>query len=204
MARGMRERWLTISRPAMGLVLALGLLALPAYAASAVSTEYMQQFAQQGRAVFVMEYLDAAGSATLTRRVEPLTSFDLTSTVRRRYNQTHIRSYGIVPCPKATIRFGGAIVDCPTMSVQLVRQGIENAVVILCRAFAVEDMKPEQQANCYELNRHTRRATSTDEAIVFLGLGDLELDRSGKPRRPDLQRSHEEANQQRLGLHGID
>jgi len=187
-----------------GAILAVAAGAAPAQAIEPVTTEYMLQFEQQGRAIFVMEYVDAGNTAIITRRVEPLTSFDLTSTVRRRYNQTHIRSYGIAPCPKPTIRFGGALVDCPTMSVQLVRQGIENAMVILCRAFAVEEMKPEQQANCYEFNRHTRRANSTDEGIVFLGLGDLEFDPSGRPLRADLLRSRDEAKHQGLGIHGVD
>lgn len=184
------------------LVVAAG--ATPAHAIEPVTTEHLLQFEQHSRAIFVMEYVDAGNTAIVTRRIEPLASFDLTSTVRRRYNQTYIRSYGIAPCPKPTIRFGGALVDCPTMSVQLVRQGIENAVVILCRAFAVEETKPEQQANCYEFNRHTRRANSTDEGIVFLGLGDLELDPSGRPLRPDLQRSRDEAKNQALGIHGVD
>lgn len=188
----------------VGFALALALSPLPARAADVVNTEYMQQFEQQGQQVFVMEYLDAEGRAVLTRRIEPLTSFDLTSTVERRYNQTHVRSYGIVPCPKGTIRFGGSNVDCPTMSVELVRQGIENATVVLCQAFNSEETKSEQQANCYELNRHTRRASSTDEGIVFLGLGELECDASGNWLRPDLRESRDEAQRQGLGLHGVD
>lgn len=186
------------------LAMALGLMASPASAADVVTTDYLQQFEQPGQAVFILEYVDAAGHAAPMRRVEPLVSFDLTSSVRRRYNQTQIRSYGIRPCPKPTIRFGGALVDCPSMSVQLVRQGIENAVVILCRAFEGEKAKSEQQANCYELNRHTRRASSTDEGIVFLGLGDLERNASGGLLRPDLQSSWIEARRLGLGLHGLE
>ena len=83
------------------------------------------------------------------------------------------------------------------MSVELVRQGIEMRTVVLCQAFNSEETKSEQQANCYELNRHTRRASSTDEGIVFLGLGELECDASGNWLRPDLRESRDEAQRQR-------
>ena len=87
-------------RLSVGFALALGLSPLPARAADIVTTEYMQQFEQQGQQVFVMEYLDAEGRAVLTRRIEPLTSFDLTSTMERRYNQTHVPILRHCPLPQ--------------------------------------------------------------------------------------------------------
>jgi hypothetical protein len=182
----------------------LALLATdPAKAAELPSVATLQGFAQPNGPVFVLEHLDAAGRAVVARKVEPLTSVEVRSPVERRYNQTLIRSYGITPCPRPTMIFGGREVACAAEAARLVREGIANATVVLCRAFAAEQSKPVQQANCYELNRHIGRVMSTDDGIVFLGLGDLEAGPNGAPLRPDLVASRRFAAEQRIGIHGV-
>lgn len=190
-----------------GLLTSAALLALlatgPAKAAELPSVATLQGFAQPSGPVFVLEHLDAAGRAVVARKVEPLTSVEVRSPVERRYNQTLIRSYGITPCPRPTMIFGGREIACAAEAARLVREGIANATVVLCRAFAAEQSKPFQQANCYELNRHTGRVMSTDDGIVFLGLGDLEAGLNGAPLRPDLVASRRFAAEQRIGVHGV-
>lgn len=190
-----------------GLLTSAALLALlatvPAKAAELPSVAYLQGFAQPAGPVFVLEHLDAAGRAVVARKVEPLTSVEVRSPVERRYNATLIRSYGITACPGPTILIGGREAPCASEAARLVREGTANATVVLCRAFGSEEGKPAQQANCYELNRHTGRVVSTDDGIVFLGLGDLEAGPNGAPLRPDLVASRRFAAEQRIGVHGV-
>jgi hypothetical protein len=184
--------------------LSLGLPSLgAAQTAGTPTVEHLQGLALPGAQTFVMEYLDPSGRSVLTRRVEPLGSVEVRSPIERRYNRTLVRSYGIAPCPRPTMIFGGREVACASEANRLVREGIANASVVLCRAFATEETKPEQQANCYELNRHTGKVISTDDGIVFLGLGDLERGADGAALRPDLAASRRFAAEQRLGVHGV-
>jgi hypothetical protein len=185
-------------------ILALGLPSVAiAQTAGTPTVEQLQGFARPGAQTFVMEYLDAGGRAVVTRRVEPLMSVEVRSPVERLYNRMLVRSYGITPCPRPTMIFGGREVACEAEANRLVREGIANATVVLCRAFAAEEGKPEQQANCYELNRHTGKVIGTDDGIVFLGLGDLQRGADGAPLRPDLAASRRFAAEQRLGVHGV-
>ena len=160
------------------------------------STDDLRQFTQPAQKMFVLERYDANGKLA-ARTIEPLRQpVEIRGATERVIAGRVYRLRGLSPCPHPGVTYNRSerwsCADVVRDYMGTIYNG--RASVILCKTLALEsEVGSTNPVSCFALVGggvgDPLKVVSDDDAMVFLGMADIEKTDDGVPRRPDLLRS---------------
>lgn len=160
---------------------------------SAPSPAYLRSFASNTDRIFVLEGFDAAG-ALVSREIEVANApIAIAGATRRTIAGHEISLRGLRACPDQVVNYNGTEKwECEKAAADYA--GIiynQRAKVILCKTLVLDRrQKAPIPASCFALVggiNEPFRVANDDDAMVFLGLAEIEQTKDGHSRRPDLE-----------------
>lgn len=156
------------------------------------SPGYLGKFAKAEQTIFVLERFDSEGriaSRDIEQVVEPV---KIDGATGRTIAGHALKLRGLQDCPKPTVIYNSQQTwQCAQAAMDYAGTIYnERATVILCKTLVLgPDQREPLPASCFALVGDAAeglRVANDDDAMVYLGLADIDLTAEGKPRRPDL------------------
>lgn len=165
----------------------------PPNAFSDPSPAYLRSFASNTDRMFVLERFDAAGGL-VSREIEVANASIMIGGATQRTIAGHeISLRGLRPCPDDVVNYNGTEKwECEKAAADYAGAIYnQRANVILCKTLVLDPkQKASIPASCFALvggNNEPFRVANDDDAMVFLGLAEIEQTDDGLSRRPDLE-----------------
>lgn len=171
------------------------------------SAQYLSQFAEPHKKVFVLERYDASGKL-VARDVDEISSpVEIIDATHRKINGVEYVLRGLTSCPSKKVIYNRVQTwDCKDAAKDDAGTIYnKRASVILCKTLVLQSTPgTPDPVSCFARvgegsNNDPFLVANDDDSMVFQGFAQIAVDKKGKPLRPDLLESAVKGKEMGLG-----
>jgi len=161
------------------------------------SVEYLGQFAEPHKKIFVLERYDAQGKLHARDLDEIAAPIEVVDAIRRKINGVEYTLRGLTSCPYSKVRYNRVQTwDCEDAA----RDDAgtiynKRASVVLCKTLVLQSVRGfPDPVSCFARvgegsSNDPFSVAYDDDSMVFQGFAQITSDNERKPLRPDLLKS---------------
>jgi hypothetical protein len=161
------------------------------------SVEYLGQFAEPHKKVFVLERYDAQGKLHARDLDEIRAPVEVIDAIRRKFNGIEYVLRGLTSCPSNKVTYNRVQTwDCNEAAKDDAGTIYnKRASVVLCKTLVLQSTpgKPDPVSCFARVGEGSSSdpflVANDDDSMVFQGFAQIALDKEGRPLRPDLLKS---------------